>query len=94
MPLPVAVPQASLFELTVMVYSLEQEVTANNPMSARLKANIFAFIILKFKVKILDSCDQIHIAKVAQMRALSSPPKAMSIKLGRGEFIINCISIY
>jgi hypothetical protein len=49
-PLPVTVPHVSLFEFTVTVYSLLQEVTANNTMSVRLKAKTFAFIVLDFKV--------------------------------------------
>ena len=49
-PPPVTVPHVSLLELTLTVYSLVQEVTANNPMSARLKIKIFVFMVLLFKV--------------------------------------------
>jgi hypothetical protein len=55
-PPPVTVPHVSLLELTVTVYSLVQEVTANNKMSVRLNANTFAFIVLDFKVNNSDIC--------------------------------------
>ena len=55
-PPPVTVPHVSLLELTLTVYSLVQEATANNTMSVRLKAKTFAFIVLDFKVNNSDIC--------------------------------------